>query len=273
MKQILLSKRMTLGIYGVSLILTAMALNAGCSFAQNPTPQPPAAPAHAQAAAPNPHAAPAAPGMSPMKAWDRLIDGNARFADGRLEHPEQTVMRRTEVAKGQHPYAIVLTCSDSRVPPELVFDAGLGDIFVIRVAGNTADDAAVGSMEYAVEHLHVPLIVVLGHERCGAVQATVQAVQTNQRPGGHLGAILNPIVPAVETVKAQGGDMAENAMRENVLRTVNQLKAAKPVLAEAVQERKLSIVGARYDLDTGRVTLIDKAPIVSAMSSQKAGSH
>ena len=128
------------------------------------------------------HAGPAAPTLSPQDAWARLRAGNARFVDGRPEHPNQSFAHRIEVAKGQHPYAIVLTCSDSRVPPEILFDTGLGDIFVIRVAGNTADDAAIASMEYAVEHLHVPLIVVLGHERCGAVQAAVQAVDQGERP-------------------------------------------------------------------------------------------
>jgi carbonic anhydrase len=202
--------------------------------------------------------------LSARQAWEQLMAGNERFANGRPEHPEQSVMRRLEVAKGQHPCAIVLTCSDSRVPPEVVFDAGLGDIFVIRVAGNTADDAAIGSMEYAVEHLGVPLIVVLGHSRCGAVKAAVETFEKNTRPAGHLGAIVSPIVPAASEVKGQGGDLAENAMRQNILRTVSQLRSSRPILAEALHERKLSIVGARYDLDSGKVTMIEQPSAVPA---------
>ena len=165
-------------------------------------------------------------------------------------------LRRQEIAKGQHPYAIVLTCSDSRVPPEILFDTGLGDIFVIRVAGNTVDDAAIGSIEYAVEHLHVPLVIVLGHERCGAVQAAVQAVQKHETLPGRLGAIINPIVPAVTAVEGQGGDVVEKAVCENVLRVVHQIRSSKPILTETIHEKKLSVIGARYDLDSGQVSVV-----------------
>jgi carbonic anhydrase len=194
--------------------------------------------------------------MTAQDAWDRLRAGNERFVSNRMEHPDQSPPRRVQVAKGQHPFAAVLACSDSRVPPEIIFDTGLGDIFVIRVAGNTADDAAVASMEYAVEHLHVPLIVVLGHQRCGAVQAAVEADQSHGRPEGHLPAILDPILPAVRAVKGQGGDVVENAVRENVLRVVHQAQNSRPILVEAVRAHHLGVLGADYELDTGRVSLV-----------------
>jgi carbonic anhydrase len=207
---------------------------------------------------PTAHAAQASPVMSPQDAWQRLRAGNARFVDGRMEHPNQSHARRAEVARGQHPYAVVLACSDSRLTPEILFDCGLGDIFVIRVAGNTADDAAIGSMEYAVEHLHVPLILVLGHERCGAVQAAVQAVEKNETAPGHLPAIIDPILPAVTAAKGQVGDTVANAVRENVMRVVGQIRTSKPILAEAIQERHLAVLGATYGLDSGQVRAVEQ---------------
>ncbi len=202
-----------------------------------------------------PTVAPAA-AMTATRAWQRLQAGNTRFVNNRLEHPDCSSIRRAEVARGQHPFAVVLACSDSRVPPEIVFDVGLGDIFVVRVAGNTADAAAIGSIEYAVEHLHVPLVVVLGHERCGAVQAAVEVVDRHEAAPGHLGAIIDPIVPAVNAARGQAGDEVENTVRENVTRVVSQLRSSRPVLAEAVHGHHLAVLGARYDLDTGEVTLV-----------------
>ena len=140
-------------------------------------------------------------GPTPDQAMTMLTDGNARFVAGKLTHPHETAERRTEVAKGQKPFAVILACADSRVGPEVIFDAGLGDLFVVRVAGNIADDTVLGSIEYAVEHLGSPLIVVCGHERCGAVQATVDTLKSNQPPPGHLGALIDPIKPAVTSQK------------------------------------------------------------------------
>lgn len=256
-------RRNLLGVLGVASYLGVAVLLAGCATSQQSSEthasavrQGPSAPAAHAAPA---HGAAAEPRVSAQDALDRLQAGNQRFANNRAEHSDCSPLRRSEVAKGQHPFAIVLTCADSRVPPEILFDCGLGDIFVIRVAGNTADDAAIGSMEYAVEHLHVPLIVVLGHERCGAVQAAVQAAEKHETAPGHLGAILNPIEPAVTAVKGLGGDAVENAVCENVMRVVHQLRTSKPILAEAVHERKVSIIGARYDLDSGLVTRLEQA--------------
>lgn len=198
--------------------------------------------------------APAA-AVTPTDAIALLQAGNARFVAGHPQHPQQSLARRSEVANGQHPYAIILSCSDSRVPPEVIFDAGLGDLFVVRVAGNTADDAAIGSIEYGVEHLHAALIVVLGHERCGAVQAAVESADSASAAPGHLGAVLAPIAPAVQATKGMSGDPVDLAVRANIDRVVAQLKASQPVLAEEVAAGKLQIIGGRYDLDTGEAVL------------------
>ena len=156
------------------------------------------------------------------------------------------------MAQGQKPFAIVFGCVDSRVPPELVFDRGLGDVFVIRTAGQVLDDAGLGSIEFGVEELGIPLVMVLGHEKCGAVAATIEAVEHNAEAPGHIGALVEGIRPAVEQVKGQPGDLLDNAVRANVELTVRQLKTS-PILAEALETGHIKIVGARYDLDTGVV--------------------
>jgi len=207
------------------------------------------------AAAREEHEAPPA-GVGPDEALARLMAGNARYTSQRVRRPNQTGRRRVEVAAGQHPFAIVLGCADSRVPPEIVFDQGLGDLFVVRVAGNIADDAEVASFEYAVEHLGPRLILVLGHEQCGAVAAAVEAVEKGGEVPGHLGTLLGPIRPAVERARGRGGDLLDNAVRANVESVVERLKASEPVLAAAAKAGRLKIVGGRYDLRSGRVDLI-----------------
>jgi carbonic anhydrase len=185
-------------------------------------------------------------------ARQRLVAGNARYVAGkplRLDHSS----RREAVAPAQMPFAIVLGCSDSRVPPEILFDQGLGDIFTIRVAGNIADDLALGSMEYAVEHFATPLIVVLGHERCGAVSAAVAAVASGVMPPPHVASLVTALQPAVEASKGMLGDPVENAITTHVRRTVAALKTTGPVLADAVDHGRLMIVGAEYHLASGRV--------------------
>jgi len=178
-----------------------------------------------------------------------LKAGNERHIKGQYKHPDETIARRQELAKGQSPHAVVLTCADSRVPPEIVFDEGLGDLFVIRVAGNVAPDAEIASIEYAVEHLHTPLVVVMGHQSCGAVGA---AIAGGEAPG-HLPTLIDAIKPAVDEARKQKGDVSANAVRINVERVVEQLRTSQPVLAHEVAEGKLRIVGAVYALDTGRV--------------------
>ncbi len=182
----------------------------------------------------------------------RLLDGNQRFLAGGMEHPRQTPERRAETAKGQHPFATVLACSDSRTAPEIVFDQGLGDFFVARVAGNVADQLVVESLEYAVTNLETNLIVVLGHTHCGAVTAAVQAYAAAEED---LGQMLRKLRPAVTISKSMPGDPVENAVRENV-KLVTGAFATEGPLAPMVKSGKLKIVGAVYDIDTGKVTLL-----------------
>jgi carbonic anhydrase len=185
-------------------------------------------------------------------ALEALLEGNARYVEQKLAHPNQTSVRLTEVAQGQAPFAAILGCADSRVPPEIVFDRGLGDLFVVRGAGNLADEVAIGSLEFAVAALKVPVIMVLGHERCGAVQAAVSGGIAT----GHIGALVRAIQPAVERTRGAEGDPVENAIVANVQIVVANLKNTGPILSEAVQNGTLRIVGGRYDLDSGKVELV-----------------
>lgn len=179
----------------------------------------------------------------------RLKMGNSKFVGGASTQAKKSAARRAQVAQSQKPFAIVVSCSDSRVAPELVFDQGLGDLFVVRTAGHVVDDVGLGSIEYAVEHLGASLIVVLGHERCGAVAAAVAGGKTH----GHLPAIVKAIKPAVAKSKGKPGDAVDNAVREHAGAVAAQLSKAGPVLADRVQSGQLKVVGAHYDLDTGRV--------------------
>lgn len=197
------------------------------------------------------HAAEAG-GPSADAALKMLLDGNQRYVANRLTHPHQDTARRGEVAKSQHPFAAVLSCSDSRVPPEVVFDEGVGDLFTVRVAGNVATDDVVASLEYAVAHLGPKLIVVLGHERCGAVDATMKG----GIPEGHLNALVDRIKPATDAVKGKAGDTLDLAVRRNVANVVKQLQTTQPILAKDVASGAIKIVGARYDLDSGLVEIL-----------------
>jgi carbonic anhydrase len=184
-----------------------------------------------------------------------LLEGNARFAAGQTQHPDQSVDRRTEVAAGQHPFAFVLGCYDSRASHEVLFDQGLGDIFSSRTAGNLLDGAVLGGIEFGVEEFHVPLLVILGHQRCGAVNATVQAVASGTSAPGSIGQVVDAIRPAVELAQTRGGDLLDNAVRANVELSIPRLMAS-PVLSEAIDAGTLKLVGAYYSLDTGLVEII-----------------
>jgi len=179
-----------------------------------------------------------------------LTAGNAHHVAHRYQHPHETAERQRELASGQSPHAEILSCADSRVPPELIFDQGLGDLFIIRVAGNVVSDTELGSLEYGAEHLHVPLLVVLGHQHCGAVTAAVEGGEAE----GHIAALVNLLRPAVEKTRGMPGDHVENAVTANVEMVVKQLRTSTPVLAKLVSEGKLKVVGAVYSLDTGKVT-------------------
>jgi len=179
-----------------------------------------------------------------------LKTGNKHHMAHRYQHPHETLDRQRQLVSGQHPHAEILSCSDSRVPPEIVFDQGLGDLFIIRVAGNVASDTEIGSLEYGAEHLHIPLLVVLGHESCGAVTAAVQGGP----PEGHIAALVDLIKPAVEKTRGMPGDPVANTVRMNVEMVVKQLRSSTPILSELVAHGKLRIVGAVYSIETGSVT-------------------
>jgi len=188
-------------------------------------------------------------GPTPAVALRELTKGNGRYAVHHPIHPHQDVKTQKQIAKAQHPFAAVLSCADSRVAPEVIFDEGLGDLFVVRVAGNIVDDAVQGSLEYAVEHLGVPMIVVLGHTRCGAVDATIKGGE----PNTHIESLVRAIRPAVEAAGHQKGDLLDNAVRENVRLAVKQLRESQPILAKMLAEKRVEIIGAVYDLDKGTV--------------------
>lgn len=183
----------------------------------------------------------------------KLMAGNKRFVTGGLSQKDVGEARRKELAGGQHPFAIVVTCSDSRVVPEIIFDEGLGDIFVVRVAGNVLDPISLGSIEYAAEHLHAPLLILMGHEKCGAVSAALDATG---EPEGNIGAILKKIMPAVKTARAKGGskdDMLNNAIRENIALSYKDIRAKSPVLKHLIDKGELRVVAGVYHLASGEV--------------------
>lgn len=191
-------------------------------------------------------------GVSKEIALQRLMNGNKRFVKNQLTHPNQNSKRRTELSKGQHPFAVVITCSDSRVTPEILFDQGLGDVFVVRVAGNIVDDNALGSIEYAVEHLGSKLVVVLGHSKCGAVDATVKG---GEAPG-HIKSLVDAIKPSVDMAKTQTGDILENSIQNNIKSVVEKIRTSKPILEELSAKEEIMVVPAEYDITTGAVTLL-----------------
>jgi carbonic anhydrase len=191
-------------------------------------------------------------GVSAEQALSKLMIGNRRYSTNHMSHPHQSREHRMVVSKAQHPFATVLSCADSRVTPEIVFDEGLGDLFVVRVAGNVIDDMIVGSLEYAAEHLGVPLIVVLGHTRCGAVTAAASGGQERN----HVDALLRAIQPAVAQASKEPGDRVANAIRDNVQLVVRQLRQSRPVLAELQMKGRLKVVGAIYNLETGIVEFL-----------------
>lgn len=183
-----------------------------------------------------------------------LVAGNKRFVSGRPEHGHR-VSAAAAASGGQQPHAVVLGCIDSRVPLEAIFDQTFGSICVVRSGAHVLDRAVLGSVDFAVDKLGVPLIMVLGHKRCGAVQASVDAVRAGERPGGDIGYLVGEIAPAVEAVGPDTPDAAEQAMRAHVTRTVRRLRAGAGV-ANAIAEGRVQVVGAAYDLDTGWVDLL-----------------
>lgn len=188
---------------------------------------------------------------NPDKGLQLLLEGNDRFVKRKRKNPNQGYSRLQEVAKGQKPFASILGCADSRVPSEIIFDQGLGDLFVCRVAGNIATPEEIGSLEFGSLVLGTTVIMVVGHERCGAIEAAIKGAQVP----GQIGSLIDAIKPGVEKSQGQPGDKVANACKSNVLVQIDKLKAS-PVLAELIKANKLKIVGGYYDLDTGRVSIV-----------------
>jgi carbonic anhydrase len=193
--------------------------------------------------------------LSPDEALNHLIIGNHRYINGTMRRHDFAT-ERVALALSQNPFAGILSCADSRIGPEYAFDTGRGDIFVCRVAGNFANDDTIASFEYAVSVLGTPLIFVLGHQACGAVDATIKQIKNAASFPGHIPSLTNALTPAVNAASTQPGDLLTNAIKENVLLTVQKLQAAEPILSEAVSNQKLKIVGGVYDLHTGKVELV-----------------
>ncbi len=187
--------------------------------------------------------------MEAQEALNLLKEGNARYVRGELKHPHTDASWRDSLQEGQHPFAVILSCADSRVVPELAFDQGLGDLFVIRVAGNIAKEKVIGSIEYAVKYLGSKLVVVMGHEKCGAVNASLGDTD----PGGHIGAIIEKIKPAVYMAKRMKGDLLTNSIKVNAQIVAEELKESKPILIDSVKAGGVKIVSAYYKLATGEV--------------------
>lgn len=188
--------------------------------------------------------------VTAASALAELKRGNARHVRHQYRHPHETAQRQRQLISGQHPHIEILSCSDSRVPPEIIFDEGLGDLFVVRVAGNVATDTELASLEYGAEHLHIPLLVVMGHQNCGAVTAALKGEPAE----GHLETLVHLLGPAIAKSKQLPGDTLANAVRTNVAMVVQQLRTSAPILSDLVANGKLKIVGAIYSLQTGEVS-------------------
>lgn len=193
--------------------------------------------------------------LSPDDALERLKAGNRRYVEGvALRHDFRA--EREALSKGQNPFAAILSCADSRIAPEYAFDAGRGDLFVVRVAGNFATDDGIASLEYAVDVLQTPLIMVLGHQSCGAVSATIKSLKDNTTLPGHLPSLVAGLAPAVRAVLDQPGDTLDNAIDQNVRLTMARLEKATPILSRYVGEGRVRVVGGTYQLNTGTIEFL-----------------
>src|SRR5437762_719991 len=198
---------------------------------------------------------PEQPAVAPAEATAKLKEGNGRYTSGTLQHPGQTAERRTELANTQHPFATIVSCSDSRVPPEIVFDQGLGDLFIVRVAGNVINDEGLGSIEYSVDHLGTRLILVLGHQSCGAVKAARETIAAKGKAPGHIESLVRAIQPAVE---ATAKDDLDATIKANIKHVVQALRSSTPILKAKVDSGDVQVMGGYYSLDTGAVTFLDE---------------
>ena len=192
---------------------------------------------------------------SPAAAWKALKEGNERFVAGRPEHPSQSIQHRAALAATQRPSTVVFGCADSRVAAEIIFDQGLGDMFVVRTAGHVIDSAVLGSIEYAVKVLEVPLVVVLGHDSCGAVQATLEALDEGKVPGGFIRDVVERVTPSVLIGRREGMTRVDEFESRHVIETGSQLLLRSTVISNRVQNGDLAIVGVTYRLEDGQIVL------------------
>jgi carbonic anhydrase len=193
--------------------------------------------------------------VSPDAALKLLTSGNRRYVSGASKRHDFK-HEREPLTKGQNPYAGILSCADSRIAPEYAFDSARGDLFVCRVAGNFANDDVIASFEYAIAVLNTPLLMVLGHKSCGAVEAAIKSIKDGTTLPGRLPSLVSAIAPAVKAADGKSGDMLDNAIRENVILNVAKLKSATPIIDKAVADKKVRIVGAVYNLDNGQVDFV-----------------
>ncbi|MFI1919893.1 carbonic anhydrase [Nocardia sp. NPDC020380] len=195
------------------------------------------------------------PNSNPISAWKSLRDGNDRFVDGRQQHPSQDAVNRAELVAGQNPTAILFGCGDSRVAAEIIFDQGLGDMFVVRTAGHVVDSSVLGSIEYGVQVLNVPLIVVLGHDSCGAVKATIDALDGGVVPGGFIRSLIERVTPSILLGRREGLSSVDELEARHVVETSRLLMEHSQTIAQAVASGKLAIACATYRLEDGRAQL------------------
>lgn len=193
---------------------------------------------------------------TPAEAWQILKEGNQRFVNGSVAHPNQNAARRSSLAEAQHPIAVIFGCSDSRLAAEIIFDVGLGDVFVVRTAGQVIDDAVLGSLEFSVDTLRVPLIVVLGHDSCGAVNAAVASAESGDMPQGHVRGLVERILPSVLAAQRTGAKTVNETVEEHVKQTVQRLTNHSRSLHEAVAEGRTAVMGVTYRLSEGTADVV-----------------
>ena len=194
--------------------------------------------------------------LTPALAWRRMREGNERFVAGESSHPNQDSSRRSSLVENQHPFAVIFGCSDSRLAAEIIFDVGLGDVFVVRTAGQVIDDAVLGSLEYSVSVLGVPLIAILGHDSCGAVSATKAAVDTGDMPTGFIRDLVERITPSVLTSMRQDKHEVNDMVVEHVKQTSQRLVDSSRVISDAIESGRTAVIGLSYSLAEGRANVV-----------------
>ncbi|MFC9978600.1 carbonic anhydrase [Gordonia sp. NPDC127522] len=213
---------------------------------------------------------------TPRQAWRILRDGNDRFVTGESQHPSQGIEDRARLAAGQHPHVVLFGCADSRLSAEIIFDQGLGDMFVVRTAGHVIDSAVLGSLEYAVEVLQVPLIVILGHDSCGAVKATLDALDDNQIPGGYIRDVVERVTPSILAGRSEGLSRVDEFEARHVVETGQLLMQRSRIIADRISTGRLAIVGLTYRLSEGQVSVqgvygdIGERPSPTAVAAESA---